>query len=791
MSCNGCRQHVEDALNAIPEVTQAKVDLDSATAMITSDNPIEFSILKSAVKAAGEQYDIHLSKLEADSSTSQKKDDSKNSAPPKNALYYCPMHCEGDKTYTEPGDCPVCGMDLVPIANAAEPEEESATYSMLKNKLWLSIVFTLPIFVIAMSDMLPDNPLYRLFSVHTWNWIQFALSLPVVFYTTWVFFERAYKSLKTGHFNMFTLIGIGAGAAWLFSVIALFFPHIFPDQFRGHNGSVHVYFEATTVILTLVLLGQVMEARAHSKTNAAVKALLQLTPSKATKITNGTPEEIAIDQIEIGDVLRVKPGEKIPVDGQVKDGQSVVDESMITGEPIPIKKNPGDQVSAGTVNGQQSFTMTAQHVGKDTLLAQIIELVNKASRSQAPIQRLADKISGYFVPIVVAIAIVTFIIWALLGPSPAYVYAFVNAVAVLIIACPCALGLATPMSVMVGIGKGAQNGLLIKNAETLEKLHHIDTLIVDKTGTLTQGKPSLDNILAHDTHSEMQILEYAAALNAHSEHPLAKATLKAAREKGVLLQAVTNFEAITGKGVKGIIGNKTIYLGNRQLLNDYNICIADSLLQKALQIQNQGKTLSFLAVNETAIGAIVISDPIKLSSKSAVKTLQEKGINVVMLTGDNPQTATYVASEMGITNFKAECLPQDKQDYIIELQNLGKYVAMAGDGVNDAPALAQAQIGIAMDTGTDVAIESADITLIKGDLQGIVKALKLSQKTMKNIKENLFFALFYNGIGVPIAAGVLYPIFGLLLSPMIAALAMSFSSVSVITNALRLRRVKL
>lgn len=590
---------------------------------------------------------------------------------------------------------------------------------------------------------------------------------------------------------MFTLIGIGAGVAWIFSVIAIIFPDWLPAEFRDDDGAVHVYFEAATVILTLVLLGQVLEARAHTKTNSAVKELLKLAPNTAFKIVEGEEKEINIDKIAIGDKIRVKPGGKIPVDGKIIDGKSSIDESMISGEPIPVDKEEGDSVNSGTINGNQSFVMEAKKVGSDTMLSQIIEMVNKASRSQAPIQRLADRISGYFVPIVVGISLLTFIIWAIFGPEPAYVYAFVNAVAVLIIACPCALGLATPMSVMVGVGKGAQNGVLIKNAEALEEMNKIDTLIIDKTGTITEGKPSVEKVVADENSTKENVIQISASLNQQSEHPLAKATQKYAKGKNIDFLEISDFDSVTGKGVKGNINGKKAALGTKSLMKDIESPISEELQEKATKEQEKGKTLSYVSVDQRTIGFVVISDKIKETSKKAINQLQDHGITVIMMTGDNAQTAKAVADDIGLTEFKAEMLPQDKMEEVEKLQKQGKKVAMAGDGINDAPALAKANIGIAMDTGTDVAIESAEITLIDGDLHGILKARKLSEKTMKNIKENLFFALVYNSVGVPIAAGVLFPFFGLLLSPMIAALAMSFSSVSVIANALRLRRVKL
>lgn len=587
---------------------------------------------------------------------------------------------------------------------------------------------------------------------------------------------------------MFTLIGLGAGAAFIFSLVGLLAPELFPHQFTGHGGTVHLYFESTTVILTLVLLGQLLEARAHKQTTSAIKALLKLAPTEAT-LADGTV--IPVDQIKKGDILRVKPGEKIPVDGIITEGQAVVDESMITGEPVPVDKSTGSRVSAGTINSTRSFLMQAEKVGSETLLSQIIEMVRTASRSRAPIQNLADKIAGYFVPVVFIVSVITFIVWAVAGPQPSYVYAFVNALAVLIIACPCALGLATPMAVMVGVGKGAQQGVLIKNAESLEKLNRMDVLITDKTGTLTQGKPSVEKVVAFDGFDPAQLVYYMASLNSHSEHPLAQAIVTYAKEQNLQPGTVTGFESLTGKGLVGTVDGKRLALGNAVLMESMQIAVPDTWRQKVEEEQLQGKTVSYFAMEGQSAAFISISDPVKSTSREAIRLLQSEGVEVVMLTGDNHNTAKSVADALHLDSFKAGCLPEDKLSYIKQLQAQGKVVAMAGDGINDAPALAQANIGIAMGTGTDVAIESAGITLLKGDLMGIVKARKLSALVMKNIKQNLFFAFFYNALGIPVAAGVLYPVFGLLLSPMIAAAAMSFSSVSVISNSLRLRKSKL
>ena len=824
MTCNGCRSHVEETLTKIEGVLKATVDLDKAEATIEMESHIPIETFQEALKKDGDRYSIHKQGEQHQHSNDKKKEQPKGKG---TGTFYCPMHCEGDKTYDAPGDCPVCGMDLVEEQNLsatskeqwtcpmhpeivkdeagscpicgmdlvpmeADSSAEEKTYKKLLKKFWIASVFTLPIFLIAMSEMLNNNPLYNIMEQKNWNWIQFALSIPVVFYATWMFFERAYKSIKTWNLNMFTLIGIGAGVAWLFSVFGMLFPDVFPEQFKTELGAVHVYFEAATVILTLVLLGQLLEARAHSKTNSAVKELLKLAPNKAIKIVDGEEIEVSIDEIELNDILKVKPGDKIPVDGVITEGETTIDESMITGEPIPVNKSQEDKVSSGTINGNQSFLMKAEKVGSDTLLSQIIHMVNDASRSRAPIQNLADKVSGYFVPVVVLISIITFIIWSIWGPEPVYVYAFVNAIAVLIIACPCALGLATPMSVMVGVGKGAQNGVLIKNAEALEKMDKVNTLIVDKTGTITEGKPTVETVGAfNDALSEKEVLQYIVSLNTNSEHPLAEATVKYGKEHNAEILKSEDFSAVTGKGVEATIKDKKVALGNPKMMEYVKAEIASKMKDEAKSYQKQGKTVSYLSIDETVVGYVVIGDKIKETSAKAIKALQDKGIDVIMLTGDNHDTAKAVASELNLADFKASMLPEDKLKEVEKLQKNGRVVAMAGDGINDAPALAKSDVGIAMGTGTDVAIESAMITLVKGDLHGIVKAKNLSNAVMKNIKQNLFFALIYNTLGVPIAAGVLFPFFGILLSPMIAALAMSFSSVSVIGNALRLRTVNI
>jgi Cu2+-exporting ATPase len=782
---------VEDALKKVDGVTGVSVDLQKAEAEISMETHIPLEKFQETLKNEGGNYSISMPGDIA-YANKIKEEKLKLKSPIKGSgVFYCPMHCEGEKTYDKPGDCPVCGMDLVEQPTA-DVEEEDKTFKNLLRKFKISVLFTVPVFLIAMSEMIHKNPLMTVMPWKYWNWIQLILSIPVVFYTAWMFFERAWRSVKTWNLNMFTLIGIGSGVAWLFSVTAMLIPGIFPDQFKSHAGTVYVYFEATTVILTLVLLGQLLEARAHGKTNSAIKELLKLAPNKATKIIDGKEQIVAIDSIQKGDILRVKPGEKIPVDGSIQDGESTIDESMISGEPIPVDKKVGDKVSSGTINGNKTFVMVAEKVGSETLLSHIIEMVNSASRSKAPIQNLADKISGYFVPVVVGISVISFIVWAVYGGEHAYIYALVNAIAVLIIACPCALGLATPMSVMVGVGKGAQSGILIRNAESLEKMNSIDIVIIDKTGTVTEGKPSVEKVISITPGvSDEDVLQKIISLNSSSEHPLAQATVRYGANKNIVVLPVTDFEAVTGKGVTGILEGKKVALGNEKLMEEINAVISTDLKKQVNSEQKLGKTVSFLSEGNTAIGFVVISDKIKESGREAIHNLQKEGLQVIMFTGDNEETARAVSEALNLDGYRAQMLPGDKLDEIKRLQSEGKKVAMAGDGINDAPALAQADIGIAMGTGTDVAIESAGITLVKGDLKGIAKARLLSQKVIRNIKQNLFFALGYNTLGIPLAAGVLFPFFGILLSPMIAALAMSFSSVSVISNSLRLRSVKL
>ena len=704
--------------------------------------------------------------------------------------YYCPMFCEGDKVYDSNVGCPVCGMDLVMIPIKGEKHEDK-TYQTLQRKFWLALGFSVPVFILSMGGMFIDFPFSHQFQAI----LELILTIPVLFYAGWFVMKRGWVSFKTWNLNMFSLIALGVSVAFIFSLIALIFPDILPHEL-SHGGKVPLYFESVCVILTLVIMGQMLEARAHQKTGKAIEALMNLSPETANLIMNENEKKVSLSEIKFNDILRVKPGEKIPVDGKIIEGNSNVDESMITGEPIPSEKKSGDKVTSGTINGNGTFLMKTEKVGDETLLSKIIKMVNDASRSKAPIQKLADKVSKIFVPTVMAISVLTFVAWYIFGGENKLTYAFVNAVAVLIVACPCALGLATPMSLMVGIGKGAQNGILIKNAEALEEIHKINVLITDKTGTLTEGKPSLDNIETLENQDKNEILKLASSLNQNSEHPLSNAVLNAFKKsfdsaQDDRFEKVENFENISGKGVKGIINQEEILLGNESLLNHFNINIPESLKLKINEKQNEAKTISYLAKAGKVLGFLSFSDNIKPTSKQAIELLQNQNIEVIMMTGDNENTAKAVAEQLGIKNFKANCLPEDKMNEIKKLQGEGKIVAMTGDGINDAPALAQANIGIAMGTGTDVAIESSEITLLKGDILGVAKAKILSEKLLRNIKENLFFAFIYNVLGIPLAAGLLYPFFGILLSPMIAAAAMSFSSVSVILNSLRLNNAKL
>ncbi len=702
--------------------------------------------------------------------------------------YTCPMHPE--VVQDKPGNCPKCGMALE--KRTAEPEEaESAELADMTRRFWISVILTVPVFAIAMSEVIPGQPLLRFIPRHLVSWIELALATPVVLWGGWPFFQRGWSSIVNFSLNMFTLIGLGTGAAYAYSVIATVAPGIFPESFRNEAGEVAVYFEAAAVIVTLVLLGQMLELRARSQTGSAIRALLGLASKTARRVRDdGTEEDIPLEEVAVGDRLRVRPGEKVPVDGAIIDGGSAIDESMITGEPIPVEKKEGDRVIGATVNGTGSFVMKAERVGSDTLLAQIVHMVEEAQRSRAPIQKLADVVAGYFVPGVVGVAVLTFIIWSIVGPSPRMGHALVNAVAVLIIACPCALGLATPMSIMVSTGKGATAGVLFKNAEAIEVMRKVDTLVVDKTGTLTEGKPKLVTVLPAKGWSETDILRLAGSLERGSEHPLAAAIIAGAEERQVELVGVKDFESVTGKGVKGVIEGQSLALGNQKLLEALGVDAA-GLGTDAEDLRSEGQTVMFLVADRSVAGLLGVGDPIKGTTPEAIRGLADEGVRTVMLTGDNKTTAQAVARKLGLGEVIADVLPDQKAEAVKRLQGEGRIVAMAGDGVNDAPALAQAQVGIAMGTGTDVAMESAGVTLVKGDLQGIVRARRLSQATMRNIKQNLFFAFIYNSVGVPIAAGILYPFFGILLSPMIAAAAMSFSSVSVVGNALRLRKTSL
>ncbi|MFQ6676335.1 MAG: heavy metal translocating P-type ATPase [Fidelibacterota bacterium] len=706
--------------------------------------------------------------------------------PPEGAEYTCPMH--PDVIQQGPGDCPICGMALEPRTITLEEEKNPELVDMSR-RFWISLVLTAPLLVVAMSEYIWGHPLLQ---VSLDKWVQLLLATPVLLWGGKPFFERGWKSVVNRSLNMFTLIGMGTGVAYVYSVIATLFPGLFPEAFRGESGEVAVYFEAAAVIVTLVLLGQVLELRARSRTSSAIRALLQLAPSNARIVReDGTEETIALSQVKPGDRLRVRPGEKVPVDGVVLEGSSPVDESMVTGESIPVAKEPGDRVTGATVNGTGTFIMEAQRVGSETLLAKIVQMVSEAQRSRAPIQRLADVVASYFVPIVVGISVVTFLVWATFGPSPALAYALVNAVAVLIIACPCALGLATPLSIMVGVGRGATAGVLIKNAEALETMEKVDTLVTDKTGTLTEGRPKLMSLVASENPlEENEILKLVASLEQASEHPLAEAVVSAAKERDLKIAPVSDFRSFTGRGISGTVDGRTVVVGNRVLLKELNLD-PGNLTRVAQDHREQGETVVFAAVDGEVVALLGISDPVKETTPEAIRILHRAGIRIVMLTGDNETTARAVATKLGIDEVIAEVLPEQKSEIVQRLQEEGHFVAMVGDGINDAPALARAQIGIAMGSGTDVAIESAGITLVKGDLRGIAKARRLSRGTMRNIRQNLFWAFAYNSLGVPIASGILYPFFGLLLSPIIAAAAMSFSSVSVVGNALRLRRLAL
>ncbi len=850
ISCQGCANTIEQALARIPEVAGVTVDVPNKTVTVSHEEHVPRQTLTTALAGAGYPiaedaagHDIRLHQTEAQTAATAKAKDpvcgmSVNpetaagrsehagktyyfcsgsckrkfdaepdrflagaaqmadavrmpapTAPPTEGVQYtCPMHPEIVRD--KPGSCPICGMALEPMtatADDANPELED-----MNRRFWVCLALTAPLLFLSMGEMaIGQESIARLFPGRTFSWFQLALATPVVLWGAWPFFERGWASIVNRSPNMFTLISLGTGAAYIYSVAATLFPAIFPNSFRDHHGNVPVYFEAAAVITTLVLLGQVLELRARGQTSSAIRSLLALAPKTARRLRDdGTEEDVPLDQARVGDRLRVRPGEKVPVDGVVIEGRSAVDESMVTGEPIPAEKGPGDRLIGGTVNGTGSLVMRAERVGSETMLAQIVRMVSQAQRTRAPIQRLADIVSGYFVPLVVGAAVLTFIAWAWLGPEPRMAYALVNAVAVLIIACPCALGLATPMSIMVATGRGATAGVLVKNAEALEVMEKVDTVVVDKTGTLTEGKPRLVSVVAAPGQDESELLRLAASLERGSEHPLAAAIVEGATARGLDLAGAGSFQSLTGKGVEGTVDGHKVAIGIGSLLAQEGIAIGE-LTTQADELRRDGQTVVFVAIDGRVAGILGIADPVKESAAAAVKNLHEEGLRVVMLTGDNRTTAEVVARKLGIDDVQAEVLPEQKGEVVKRLQSEGRVVAMAGDGINDAPALAQAQVGIAMGTGTDVAMESAGVTLVKGDLRGISRFRKLSRATMRNIRQNLAFAFLYNVLGVPIAAGVLYPFLGLLLSPMIASAAMTFSSVSVIVNALRLRQVEL
>ena len=709
-------------------------------------------------------------------------------APATRTEWVCPMHPEVVRS--GPGACPICGMALEPRVVTLE-EEASPELRDMTHRFWVGLALTVPLVAVAMSDMIPGQPLQHAVSPRGLAWLQLLLATPVVLWGGAPFFQRAWASVVNRSPNMFTLIGLGTGTAYAYSVAATLAPGLFPPAARGHGGEVGLYFEVAAAITVLVLLGQVLELRARSRTSGAIRALLGLAPKTARVIRDdGRETDVPLDQVAVGNRLRVRPGERVPVDGVVLEGRSAVDQSMVTGEPLPVEKGPGDRVTGGTVNGAGAFVMRAERVGRDTLLARIVHQVAEAQRSRAPIQRLADRVSAYFVPAVVAVAALSALAWGVFGPEPRLAYALLTAVAVLIIACPCALGLATPMSIMVGLGRGATAGVLVKNAEALEILEKVDTLVVDKTGTLTEGRPRLTVVQPLPPHDEAQLLRLAASIERGSEHPLAEAIVRSAQERGLTLEEATDFQVVPGQGVSGRIGDRRVALGNRKLLEALGVS-PEGLTERAEAMRQEGQSAVFLVVDDRPAGLVAVADPVKASTPEALRSLHEEGIRVVMVTGDSRTTAAAVARKLGIDQVEAEVLPDQKAAIVKRLQSEGRIVAMAGDGINDAPALAQADVGIAMGTGTDVAMESADVTLVKGDLRAIARARRLSRATMRNIRQNLFFAFVYNALGVPLAAGVLYPVLGLLLSPMFASAAMTFSSVSVIGNALRLRRAEL
>lgn len=765
-----CSMHCKNKFDKNPEAFLGKKPKEEGTYQECGISP----------DTAGSFIPLFVADKSAEADMSSKANESK-------AEWTCPMHPEIIRN--EPGNCPKCGMALEPKTISTEEEKNPELADMMR-RFRISAVLTIPLLYIAMGGLIPFISPQKLFPMEMLKWLELILATPVVLWAGWPFFARAWQSIINRSPNMFTLIGLGVAVAYVYSVIAALFPDIFPESFRSEKGGVGVYFEAAAVIVTLVLLGQVLELKARSRTGAAIKLLLGLAPKTARRIKDGAEEDIPLEHVKKDDVLRVRPGEKIPVDGVVVDGVSSVDESMVTGEPIPVQKQKGDRVIGASVNGTGMIVMKAEKVGADTLLSQIVHMVAEAQRSRAPIQKLADIVAAYFVQIVMVIAALTFIIWAWQGPEPRMAYAIINAVAVLIIACPCALGLATPMSIMVAMGKGAMTGVLFKNAEAIEIMKKIDTIVVDKTGTLTIGKPRLVSVIPADGFDEKSVLHFGASIERGSEHPLASAIVKGAEERGISIADVEGFESVTGKGVTGKIEGREIALGSRKLLEDTGID-PGSLSQKAEAMRAEGQTVMFIAIDGKTAGLLCVADPIKETTQEAIKALHDEGIRIVMLTGDNNTTAGAVAKKLNLDEVIAEVLPDQKAEIIKKLQKEGRTVAMAGDGINDAPALAQAHVGIAMGTGTDVAMESAGVTLVKGDLRGILRARRLSRATMRNIKQNLFWAFIYNSVGVPVASGILYPFLGILLSPIIAAAAMSFSSVSVVGNALRLRRAKL
>jgi len=704
-------------------------------------------------------------------------------------IYTCPMHPEVQQDH--PGDCPKCGMALEPkTVTAGADDEGNAELRYMTKRFWIGAALALPVFALAMAHLIPALSHESWVMSDVSRWIQFVLSTPVVLWAGWPFFKRGWRSVVMRHLNMFTLIAIGVGAAFVFSAVAMLMPDLFPHTMQ-HEGKVAIYFEAAAVIVVLVLLGQVLELRARSRTGNAIKALLNLAPPTARQVAPGGDHEVPLDQVKVGDWLRVVPGDKVPVDGAVVEGHSSVEESMITGEPFPVEKTVGDKVTGGTVNGPGSFVMRAERVGSDTLLGQIVNMVAEAQRSRAPIQGLADKVAGIFVPVVLAVSLLTFVVWMWLGPEPKLAHAIVNAVAVLIIACPCALGLATPMSIMVGVGRGAQEGVLVKNAEALERLEKVTTLVVDKTGTLTEGNPKLMDVLPTGGFDAKEFLRLAASLEQNSEHPLAAAIVQGAKEQGIVFEAVKDFRSVTAGGVLGTVAGRAVMIGKPDFLRNEKITGLEPLEASAMKLQEEGKTAMFVAIDGKPTGILAVADPIKSTTPEAIRELHALGLELVMLTGDNRRTAAAVARQLGLDAVEAEIEPAGKVAHVRKLRAEGKHVAMAGDGINDAPALSEAEVGIAMGTGTDVAMQSAGITLVRGDLRGIAKAVRLSRATLRNIRQNLIFAFLYNALGIPVAAGVLYPFFGLLLSPIIAGAAMSLSSVSVISNALRLRKVRL